>query len=61
MITVVVTVVASGPVVTADTVQVPGYELGVADVSGTRIARVRVRETAEHDEGARRASGERVR
>jgi len=35
-----------------DTVHVPGYELGVVDVSGTRIARVSVCEAAAEPEAA---------
>ena len=36
-----------------DAIHVPGYELGVVDVSGTRIARVSVREAAAEPEAAR--------
>jgi CBS domain containing-hemolysin-like protein len=35
-----------------DVVHVPGYELGVVDVSGTRIARVSVRESAAEPQAA---------
>ena len=34
-----------------DTVDVPGYELSAADVSGTRVTQVRVRECPDENEG----------